>query len=97
MIFRLDVDEDNNGSIERSYYSGDASRNPDLFKHASVEAWTGNSTRVGFEDIYGGGDEDYDDMVFAVTVVPEPASVVAWTLIGTSFGVGVWKRRRNAA
>ncbi len=97
LIFRLDVDEDNNGSIEQSYYSGDSLRNPDSIAHASVEAWSGNTTRVGFEDIFGGGDLDFDDMVFSVTVVPEPASLVAWTLIGTAFGVGAWKRRRKAA
>ena len=54
---------------------------------------------IGFEDILGGGDEDYNDAIFAVrgvTTVPEP---VTMTLLATGLagmgGAGVLKRRRK--
>lgn len=55
---------------------------------------------VGFEDLRGGGDKDYDDLKFVFTnvgggVVPEPAT---WALLIAGFGlVGFAARRRKAA
>jgi hypothetical protein len=46
------------------FYTGAASRNLDGLVHARVESRAGR-VFVGFEDIYGGGDLDYDDLVFA--------------------------------
>lgn len=31
-----------------------------------------------------------------VELVPEPASLIAWSLIGSAFGVGAWKRRKHS-
>ena len=54
---------------------------------------------IGFEDILGGGDEDYNDAIFAVrgiTAVPEP---VTMTLLATGLagmgGAGAFRRRKN--
>ncbi len=53
---------------------------------------------VGFEDILGGGDLDYDDLKFVFTnvgggVVPEPAT---WAMLIAGFGlVGLAARRRK--
>ena len=54
---------------------------------------------IGFEDILGGGDEDYNDAVFAVrgiTTVPEPLTM---TLLATGLagmgGASALKRRRK--
>ena len=55
---------------------------------------------VGFEDILGGGDRDYDDLKFVFVnvgggVVPEPAT---WAMLIAGFGlVGFAARRRKAA
>jgi hypothetical protein len=59
--------------------------------------------RIGFEDIVGGGDKDYDDHVFVfrfpgspgVPGIPEPAT---WGLMIAGFGlVGFAARRRKVA
>lgn len=55
---------------------------------------------VGFEDIFGGGDMDYNDAIFAVrgvTAVPEPVTMtlLATGLAGMS-GAGVIRRRKKA-
>ena len=56
---------------------------------------------VGFEDLLGGGDEDYNDAVFAVrgvgtTVTPEPLTMtlLATGLAGLS-GAGLRRRRQQ--
>jgi hypothetical protein len=54
---------------------------------------------VGFDDETGGGDRDFQDIVIqldAVSTVPEPISILIWSLfgLGSVFGVRVWRQRR---
>lgn len=68
LIFRLDTPEN------YSYFTGAAERNPDGLAHARVDAYSGYSI-VGFEDLYNGGDLDYDDCTFRFeNVVPAPGA-----------------------
>lgn len=62
LIFRLDVL--NSGY---SYYTGAAERNPDSEIHVRIDSTESGAYRFGFEDLYGGGDRDYDDCVFEVS------------------------------
>jgi hypothetical protein len=62
LIFRLDV-----SSTGYSYYTGAAERNPDSEIHARIDTLESGAHRFGFEDLYGGGDRDYDDCVFEVS------------------------------
>ena len=50
------------------FYSGPGSRNPDGLPHNVVDnsVYPGE-TYVGFEDLFGGGDQDYDDNNFSFT------------------------------
>ncbi len=60
----------------------------------------GDYLLLGFEDIIGGGDLDFNDAVFVVDfgkgnltqAVPEPGTMAA--LLGVT-GAGVWMRRRK--
>jgi len=62
---------------ENTFFTGDTSRNSDGLSHALIESVSPNSWTVSFEDLLGGGDLDYDDVVFHVTqaAVPEPSSL----------------------
>lgn len=63
-----------------TFYLGDGSRNIDGLAHGVVDDLGGNNYYVGFEDLLGGGDFDYDDHRFLFsgglrTDVPAPASL----------------------
>ena len=78
LIFKLLVLQTGN-----LFYTGDAIRNVDGMVHAMVSKVAGQ-VLVGFEDIFGGGDLDYNDLVFAFTNV----SVVAPGASGSSGAEG---------
>lgn len=90
LIFRIYV-----RNTGESFFTGDAIRNPDNIFHAVVDdAYSATETYVGFEDLRGGGDRDYDDVMFSFTnvksSVPEPA--VALLLGAGLVGLGLSKR-----
>lgn len=51
----------------QTFFMGPASRNPDSFVHAEVTETGVRTFLVGFEDMFGGGDRDYDENVFQFT------------------------------
>jgi hypothetical protein len=57
-----------------TFLIGPASRNPDGIAHAAVTETGERTFLVGFEDILGGGDRDYDDNVIQFTgnLAPKP-------------------------
>ena len=96
--FTLDVLNTGN-----TFFSDDALSNADGVTHAQLSS-AGDRVTVGFEDLYGGGDRDYNDAVFSISnaslapvaAVPEPAS---WAMM--IFGIGgvggLLRRGRKAA
>jgi hypothetical protein len=88
LVFRIHVNE-----TGYDFFTGPGSRNPDGLVHAvAINNYLGlpNKTYVGFEDLFGGGDKDYDDIKFSVTVVPTPAP---FFLIGSGIGAMALMRR----
>jgi uncharacterized protein DUF4114 len=92
-----------------TFVTGPAGNNPDNFAHAFVDYAEGQNSDtaiLGFEDLWNGGDKDFNDAVFRITggigleklpaailAVPEPASVFSllFGLISVAFVI----RRRN--
>lgn len=91
LIFGIRVVSDAN----REYFMGPGSRNPDGAMHAEVDSLGDGEFIVGFEDLFGGGDWDYDDNRFRflggvhVEQIPEPGVLGLLAL-----GVGSLIRRR---
>jgi len=81
-----------------TFHTGPAAGNPDSLIHADVtyNFGTPGTTRVSFEDVFGGGDQDYNDYIFtfrSVTAVPEPATNVL--MLAGLVAVGWLSRRRK--
>lgn len=63
-------------NTQQSFHLGPGSRNADGIDHAYVRLGR-SSVTVGFEDLYGGGDRDYNDTIYrisGVTTTPHLAS-----------------------
>jgi hypothetical protein len=86
-----------------TFYTGDSSRNLDDLAHASAITSLVDGlyvTKVGFEDLYGGGDKDYNDFMFSLTnVVDPPAPVpepsILLLLSGVLFSMIIFLRQRR--
>lgn len=94
LIFRIYVNDTGD-----SFYTGPASRNPDGIFHAVVDdAYSATESYVGFEDLYDGGDKDYDDLQFSFTNVkaqPAPDAGASFGLLGLGLA-GLFLNRKRA-
>lgn len=98
LVFRLYVVNTGN-----NWYTGPGTRNPDGLVHAGTGNWVAdgtigvNGTYVGFEDLFGGGDRDYNDHQFvfenASMSVPEPSTYALMLAALGALGAGLRKRR----
>ena len=98
LIFSLYVKNTGN-----TFYTGDSSRNLDDLAHASAITSLVDGvyvTEVGFEDLYGSGDKDYNDFMFSLTnvvdppvQVPEPSILLL--LSGVLFSMIIFLRQRR--
>lgn len=95
LIFGIDVTD-----TMETYFMGPGTRNPDGEIHAGVDDLGMGTFDVGFEDLFGGGDRDYNDSRFLFTgglstSVAEPGTLA---LLGLGLaGIGFVRRRRQAA
>jgi len=94
-----------NGGISENGVKGifglDQALNPDGLQHV-IAYYYKDYLVLGFEDLWGGGDKDYNDAVFAIDIgkanagaaanVPEPSAAVAMFAIA---GLGLMKTRRR--
>jgi len=105
LIFRLRV-----FTTGDDFFTGPASRNPDGVLHARASIWAHtpsiptSGVLVGFEDLFGGGDGDFNDFQFVVanaklvdaSPVPEPSTLLLFATGAAAFGRRAWKRRNTA-
>ena len=76
-----------------TFYS-DIALNSDGFDHAAL-LLASNGVIIGFEDLYGGGDRDYNDLIVHVSgVIPVPAPT-AVLLAGVGSVLTIWRKRKN--
>lgn len=93
------------------FFSGDAANNQDRRNwndgqvHSKVLSLGSNRFLVGFEDMWGGGDRDFNDNIFlfegvGVDLPLQPEITVSeplsWPLFGLLLGGLLWRRRTSA-
>ncbi len=89
---------------ERSALATSASSNPDAITHgATFAAMHGTMLILGFDQIYGEDDDEFNRLLFAIdlgsvnvaalTGTPEPRT---WLVLGTLVGGVAWLKRRQA-
>ncbi|NJL46216.1 MAG: DUF4114 domain-containing protein [Leptolyngbyaceae cyanobacterium SM2_5_2] len=93
-----------NKEVARRTLGADATQNADRLQH--VVAFQHNEWIIlGFEDIIGGGDLDYNDVVFAVRGaqqgrptedVPEPSAMLSLLVLGVG-GFTTLRRKQTAS
>ena len=98
-LIKADGYKNPNGSI----YGSDSLLNPDKLQH--LMAWqVGDYLLMGFEDLYNGGDKDYNDVMFVVdfgkdnfktSSVPEPSATSAMLVLGAVSVLKLRNRRQN--
>jgi hypothetical protein len=81
-----------------SFHTGPGSLNADGLSHALITVGTDGRAYVGFEDLLGGGDADFNDHTFSlsnvtVTAVPEPSALALGTIGLCAFGFLARRRR----
>lgn len=54
------------------FKTGAASENTDKFEHAKMTGTSDGGVQIGFEDLQGGGDRDFNDAIIKVRNVPVP-------------------------
>jgi hypothetical protein len=92
LIFGISVNRTGN-----NFLMGPGFRNGDGIAHAAVEFLAPGVADVGFEDLFGGGDQDYNDTRFRFrggiapepiptpTPVPEASAVLGLFMVGLCF------------
>jgi hypothetical protein len=102
LVFRLHV-----LTTGDDFFTGPASRNPDGAVHAQASLWAGTPSipttgvLVGFEDLFGGGDSDFNDFQFVVgnvrladtSPVPEPTTLLLFATGAAAISRRTWKRK----
>jgi hypothetical protein len=81
------------------FVTGPGSRNLDGVSHAMVNFSAPGLAKVGFEDLFGGGDRNYNDNVFVMSggidsqSVPEPTTILGSLAFGTF--AARWRMKRK--
>ena len=85
-----------------TYFTGNANVNPDNFIHAIYDITSSQTLNISFEDLFNGGDRDYNDLIFSlknviiepsISAVPEP-EIVSMLAVGLML-LGFSARRKT--
>lgn len=81
-----------------SFFSGGAESNVDNIAHVHLSQNDDGSVTLGYEDLFGGGDFDFDDVVATISESSDmsmPVPGAFWLLASGLAGIGFASRRRR--
>lgn len=87
----------NNVTSGHTYFSGLASENVDNAVHVSLAGNADGSIALGYEDLYGGGDFDFNDITATVfeNIIETPLPGTAWLILSGLAGLGFAARQKK--
>ena len=74
LVFRIKTPSQSPGPQPYTWQTGPGSRNADGLQHAHLTRISDTVVRIGWEDLYGGGDQDFNDCVVDVTIEELPTA-----------------------
>ncbi|GAG43470.1 unnamed protein product, partial [marine sediment metagenome] len=84
IIFYLTTPEDN------TWKSGPGSRNTDGFPHARMTQIGTDTVHLEWEDLAGGGDEDYDDCVVDIVITKLASLTIEKDVVPDDLSLSLW-------
>jgi len=74
LVFYITTPSQSPGPQPYTWKTGPGSRNADGLQHAHLTRISDTVVRIGWEDLYGGGDNDFNDCVVDVTIEELPTA-----------------------
>ena len=74
LVFYITTPSQSPGPQPYTWKTGPGSRNADGLQHAHLSVISPTVVRIGWEDLYGGGDHDFNDCIVDVTIQELPTA-----------------------
>ncbi len=77
-------------NVPQTFYTGPAANNPDNYAHARLSQINATTVRVEWEDLWNGGDQDFNDCIIDIIITPLASLTICKDVVGNDLGATSW-------